>query len=403
MPLEDSHSEFAVSDLDPFSTEFLSDPFLHHRRLRALGPLVRLEKYGIWALARYREVKAALQDWRTFCSGRGAGLSDFEKEEPWRPPSIILEADPPLHSRTRAVLSKVMSSSAMEKLRTPFEEKAEALCDRLLARGSIDAVKDLAEAYPLSVFPDTVGVTKQGRENLLPYGDMAFNAFGPRNHLFEASFANAQQVASWIVAQCDREALSTDGFGAQIYAEADAGRVSEQEAALLVRSLLTAGLDTTIAALGATIHCLATHEEQWQLLREDPSLAHAAFEEAVRFTSPVQTFFRTTTREAEVADSRIPSGEKVLLFLAAANRDPREWQDPDTFDIRRSASGHVGFGYGIHMCVGRMVARLEAEALLNALTKRVESIELMDAPVWRLNNTLRILKRLPVRLKAATQ
>ena len=401
MPIEEPQSEFAVSELDPFSTEFLSNPVPYHHMLRELGQAVRLEKYGIWALARYTEVRNALQDWKTFCSGRGAGLSDFEKEEPWRPPSIILEADPPLHSRTRAVLSKVMSSSAMEKLRTPFEAKAEALCDELVARGAIDGVKDLAEAYPLSVFPDTVGVTKQGRENLLPYGDMAFNAFGPRNHLFEASFANAQQVASWIIAQCDREALSPDGFGAQIYAQADAGRVSEQEAALLVRSLLTAGLDTTIAALGATIHCLATHEEQWHLLRKNPSLARSAFEEAVRFASPVQTFFRTTTCEAQVADTRIPSGEKVLLFLAAANRDPREWQQADTFDIQRVASGHVGFGYGIHMCVGRMVARLEAEALLNALVKRVESIEMTDAPVWRLNNTLRILERLPLRLRAS--
>ena len=402
MPVEERQSGYAVSDLDPFSSEFLSDPLPHHHRLRELGPVVRLEKYGIWALARYTEVRNALQDWRTYCSGRGAGLSDFEKEEPWRPPSIILEADPPLHSRTRAVLSKVMSSSAMEKLRTPFGEKAEALCERLFAGGAIDGVKDLAEAYPLSVFPDAVGVTKQGRENLLPYGDMAFNAFGPRNHLFEASFANAQQVANWIIAQCNREALSPDGFGAQIYAQADAGRVSEQEAALLVRSLLTAGLDTTIAALGATIHCLATHQGQWQLLRENPNLARSAFEEAVRFASPVQTFFRTTTCETQVADTRIPSGEKVLLFLAAANRDPREWQHANTFDIRRQASGHVGFGYGIHMCVGRMVARLEAEALLNALVKRVESIELTDLPVWRLNNTLRILERLPLRLRASS-
>jgi len=390
-------------DIDPFSSEFLADPHPFHQVLREAGPVVRLERYGIWAMARYAEVRAALQDWRSFCSGRGAGLSDFEKEKPWRPPSIILEADPPSHSRARAVLSKVLSRSAIEKLRLPFEAKAERLCDALVERGRIDGVSELAETYPLSVFPDALGVAEQGRENLLPYGDMAFNAFGPRNALFEASFANAEKVAGWIAGQCEREALAPQGFGQRIYAEADAGRVSEREAGLLVRSLLTAGLDTTIAALGATIHCFAANPEQWQRLRVEPGLARSAFEEAVRLRSPVQTFFRTTTRPAEVAGARIPGGEKVLLFLGAANRDPRHWENPDAFDIRRSATGHVGFGYGIHMCVGRMVARLEAEALLTALVKRVASIELAGAPAWRLNNTLRGLQRLPLLLRPSIQ
>jgi cytochrome P450 len=119
----------------------------------------------------------------------------------------------------------------------------------------------------------------------------------------------------------------------------------------------------------------------------------------VRFESPVQTFFRTTTREVDVEGVRIPEGEKVLLFLAAANRDPRRWEDPDRFDASRKASGHVGFGSGIHACVGQMLARLEADVLLGALARRVEAIELDGEPELKLNNTLRGLAHLPVRVR----
>ena len=162
---------------------------------------------------------------------------------------------------------------------------------------------DFAQAYPSKVFPDAVGVPDEGRENLLAYGTMVFNAFGPRNEILERS------------------------------------------------------------------------------------------------ESPVQTFFRTTTREVEVDGVTVPEGEKVLLFLAAANRDRRRWEDPERFDISRKAGGHFAFGSGIHACVGRMVARLEGELLLGALARRVSAIELDGEPERMLNNTLRGLTRLPIRLR----
>jgi 4-methoxybenzoate monooxygenase (O-demethylating) len=388
-------------DLDPFSTEFLRSPNSFHERLREAGPVIWLSRYGIWAMARYDQVSAALNDWQTFCSRHGVGLADFKKEKPWRPPSIILEADPPLHTRTRGVLSRVLSRSALERLRAGIEEEAQRLIDELLLYGRIDGVKQLAEAFPFSVFPDAVGLVREGRENLLPYGNMAFNAFGPNNQLLEDSIASAAPVIAWISAQCRREALSTDGLGAQIYAEADAGQVTHEEAALLVRSLLTAGLDTTIFGISNALHCFASNPQQWRCLRENPSLARPAFEEVIRYASPVQTFFRTTTKAVEVVGVHLDEGQKVLLFLAAANRDPRKWQDPGKFDIRRKTLGHVGFGYGIHTCVGQMVARLEAESLLTVLARKVESIELAGEPTWRLNNTIRGLDTLPLALRAA--
>ena len=387
-----------ISTVDPFSHAFLRNPYPHHQGLREAGPVVWLEQYGIWAMARHQEVRDALTDWQTYCSSAGVGLSDYRKEPPWRPPSIILEADPPLHTRTRAVLTRILSPAAINILRATFEREAELLVARLVEQREFDGIKELAEAYSLKVFPDAVGISGDGRENLLPYGSMVFNSFGPRNDLFNHAMANAGPVRDWIMSKCSRAALAPGGLGMQIFEAVDSGELTEPEAGMLVRSFLSAGVDTTVYGLGNALHCFAGHPEQWTILRENPNLIRGAFEEVLRFEAPVQTFFRTTTRNVDVADVRMGDGEKVLLFLAAANRDPRRWDKPDTFDVRRRATGHMTFGTGIHGCVGQAVARLESEAIFAALARRVASFELMGVPEQRLNNTLRGLDTLPLRV-----
>ena len=167
---------------------------------------------------------------------------------------------------------------------------------------------------------------------------------------------------------------------------------------MLVRSFLSAGIDTTVYGLGNALYCMARYPEQWRALRENPNLIRGAFEEVLRFEAPVQTFFRTTTRAVDVAGVGLGDGEKVLLFLAAANRDPRRWANPDTFDVTRRAAGHMTFGTGIHGCVGQAVARLETEAILTALARRVASFELTGEPERRLNNTLRGFDTMPLRV-----
>src|SRR6266576_1410883 len=377
-----------VITADPFSLEHLTEPHALHEQMREAGPVVFLERYGIWGMARYEQVNAALKDWKTFSSAAGVGLSDFRKEKPWRPPSLLLEADPPEHSRARKAVARALSPRTIAAFRDDFAREADRLVNELVARGTVDGVTDIAEAYPLRVFPRAVGIAEDCRGQLLAYGNMAFNAFGPHNQLQADSMAEVQGVAAWIAAHCARDALTPGGLGDRIYASADEGAVTADEAALLVRSLLTAGVDTTVIGLGCALDCLARDPGQWRLLREDPSLAGAAFEETLRYASPVQTFFRTTTREVEVGGVRIGEGEKVLLFLAAANRDPRRWPDPERFDITRRAVGHVGLGYGIHACVGAAFARLEGEVLLTALASRVASLAPAGEPRRRLNNTL---------------
>lgn len=210
------------------------------------------------------------------------------------------------------------------------------------------------------------------------------------------------ELSGWVNEQCRREALTPVGFGARIWAAADHGDLTHEQAPLVVRSLLSAGIDTTVHGLAAVLYALATNPDQWQRLRQQPgTLARVAFDEAVRWESPVQTFFRTATTDIEIAGVTIPEGHKILLFLGAANRDPRRWADPDRFDLTRDPSGHVGFGTGIHQCVGQHVARLEAEALLSALAARVTRFEIAGATRRHHNNTLRAWESMPVAVRLA--
>jgi cytochrome P450 len=388
------------SGADPFADATLYDPYPMYASLRELGPVVWLERYETWAMARHAEVYAALGDFATYCSSGGVGLSNFHTEKPWRPPSLILEADPPLHPRTRAVLARVLSSGALRRLREMFEARAAALVERLIARRTFDAMADCAAAFPLEVFPDAVGLSPHGRENLSPYGNAVFNANGPRNAHFESAMGDAARVGPWILEQCRRETLAPGGLGADVYVSVDRGEITEDEGALLVRSLLSAGLDTTVHGIGNTLRCFLADPEQWSLLHANPALARAAFEEGLRVESPVQKFFRTTTRPVEIGDVTIGADEKVLMFFAAANRDERAWNNPERFDITRKVARNVAFGAGIHFCVGAMLARLEAEILLTAMARRIRSIRPTAEPQVLLNNTLRGFTALPVVIEA---
>lgn len=387
-----------VTDFDPYAPEVLIDPFVHHDTLRNLGPVFRLSRYDCFGMARFDDVRAALHDWETFVSSRGVGLSDFAQEKPWRAPSLLLEADPPMHDRTRGLMNKVVALPGLKARLPEWKGKAAALVKNLTGKGKIDAVTELAEAFPLAVFPDMIGLQKNGRENLLPYAMTAFNAFGPRNALLAQSLACAEQATAWVAQACKRENLSDSGWAANVFAAVHRGDCTEDEAERLVRSFLTAGVDTTVNGIAGLLHAFANHHDEWQKLRANPALAKKAIEETLRWAGIAQTFFRTASRAVQIGDAAIPEGQKVVLFLAAANRDPRHWSDPDRFDISRNASGHVGFGFGIHQCLGQMVARLEMEAVLTALLEHVAEIRPVGVAHRRANNTLFALGSLPVEL-----
>lgn len=391
----------AASDLDPFTPEVLAEPFEMHQTLRDLGPVVWIEKYGVHALARHADVYGALNDPASFSSATGVGLMDLRSGESWRPPSLLIEADPPNHTLARRAVTGVLTPRAVATLADEFRACAGKILDDVVARGEVDAVAEIAEAFPLSVFTDAVGLDPamglDERRKLLLYGRMVNNSFGPRNKMYVDALAAAEGVGEWIMKQCQPGSFRPDSIGRRIHDKAAASGYSVDEAALILRSLLSAGVETTVNGIANALLAFAENPEQWKSLRETGE-SRRGFEEVLRFDSPVQIFFRLTTRDIEIGEDCIPADSRVMLLLGSANRDPRVWADPDRFDFHRPQTGHVGFGSGIHACVGQMLARLEGDILLSELADRAGTIELIAPPERLLNNTLRGLETLPLRL-----
>ncbi|MBL4801377.1 MAG: cytochrome P450 [Emcibacter sp.] len=385
-----------VWDIDPYNPEILANPLNYYAELRAKGPFAYIPKYGILACGRHKENKEVFSDWERFVSSRGVGLQDFKLGKPWRDPSIVLEVDPPEHGRTRKILMRLMSPKVMRTLADDFQLAADRLIDELLEKGTFEAVTELAEVYPTTVFPDAMGLRACDKRRLIDYGAMVFNALGPDNDLRRKAMATAPDIVPWITEQCLRENLKPNGFGAAIYAAVDEGEITEEEAGMLARSLLSAGVDTTVTGLGSALWCLATNPDQFELLKSDMQLLRPAFEEVLRYTSPVHSFCRTADIDTEVSSIKIKQGTKILCVLGAANMDEDQWPGATKFDISRKPVGHMAMGAGVHGCVGQNLARAEVQAIFTAIANKVDTIKLAGEAVWRPNNAVHALDSLPI-------
>ena len=389
-------------DDDPYSDENLADPYALFTRMRAAGPAVWLEKYEVLAFTRHELVRDILMDHETFINGAGVGPKNLHNEPAWRPQGI-LESDPPIHGAMRAAMVDVISPRGVRTLRAGFQEFADELLDTLIAKGEFDAVTEVAEVFPIRAFGDAVGIPRAGRmENLLPHGAMNFSAFGPEDDRYRKYFEKGDGTRDWVMQNCSRENLNPDGLGAKIWEHADAGAITPDQAALLVRALLSAGLDTTALSIGNTLRCLSANADAWTVVHEKPTMMKFAIDEALRFESPFQSFYRTTSRAAEFHGIQLEAEQKVLVFPGAANRDTEQWgEDAGDYRMDRQAGGHLAFGMGIHQCVGQPISRLEMDVLLTTLAKRVKRIERVGEPVPYLHNTLRGLSSLPLKVVAA--
>ncbi|OIH85389.1 cytochrome [Arthrobacter sp. UCD-GKA] len=390
-----------VLDEDPFSPEILEDPLPFQRRLREAGPVVFLSKYNVHAIGRHEELAGSLENWQELNSGSGVGLN-----EPWRARGL-LQMDPPEHDAPREVLQEIMSSRALRALRDTCLSHADQVLNPLLAgkdsgtQVEIDGFRDIGSVMPVNFFPDAAGISDEGRENLVPYADHIFNAAGPHNELYKQGECQAPALAEWATAKCQRDSLKPEGFGADIWAAADRGDITHDFAPLLTRSLLSAGVDTTVYGITGLLYALATNPDQWAALKANPGLARVAFDESLRWISPVQHLFRKAANDVEIGGTVIAAGTRVMLNFAAANRDPRRWENPDKFDLSRDPSGHLAFGMGVHQCVGQHAARLQAACLLEKLLPLVESIELAAPVEYHHNNALRGWGAVPLRLTLA--
>ena len=392
-----------VIDEDPYSRENLADPYPFMRRLRQAGPAAWLSMYGVPAFGRDAEVREILEDHRTFISGAGVGSVNIHHNPPLRKPGI-LEVDPPIHTRMRAAMDGVITPKRLRPRRKDFATYAKTVIDEVLSTedGEFDAAR-LAEQFVLRVFGDAVGIPRSGRaENLLVQGAANFATFGPQNEIAQRWIADSAGTYDWVLDNCAREVLDPSGMGAQLWEFADSGDISPEEATLLVRALLSAGLDTTIFAITNTLHTLATHPEQYAKVHADPRLVRFAIDESFRFESPFYAFYRTTSRDTVLSGVEIPAETKVLVFPGSANRDEAKWgADADVYRFDRDSSGHLTFGMGIHQCVGQPISRMEMDALLSAFVTRVASLETAGPATRLVHTTLQSYASVPLRARAA--
>jgi cytochrome P450 len=394
-------TEAVVLDIDPFSDENIENPYPFHAALRDAGPVAYIPKYSIYATGRYDSVRTVMSDYERFTSEGGIGMSDIRKPGAWRTPSPITEVDPPRHTKIRGAMTKVLSPIVIRQWRDVFAKEAEVVADRVVEMGDIEAVSDLVEAFVLKVFPDVLGVDLP-RENFIDIGEMNFNQIGPNNELTRKAVERVAPIFDKFQNSFQRHSMIPGGFGEKIYQAEDNGDFAKGTAGVQVRSFLRAGVDTTIAGIGHTLNLLATNPGEWAKIKSDPRKIRGAFDEAIRLQSPSQVMFRTVKGEQQFEGVRMADDTKVANFLGAANRDPRKFADPERFDVDRETIGiHLALGVGHHVCIGQMIARLEAECILGAVVRRVSSIELTAEPQYRLVNTLRTLDKLPIRLVPA--
>lgn len=389
-----------VLDEDPFSDANIADPYPLFDRMREMAPAVYVAPHGYYAVTRHAEAGIVASDFERFTVEGGVGMSDIRKPGAWRTRSPISEIDPPEHTRVRAALQRILSPLVVKGWKEKFAQRAEEIAEAAVARGRVDGVADITEAYVLEVFPAVLGIAVPP-ERIKLTGELNFNQLGPNNERVAQALERAAPIMDWYQQVLQREHTLPGGFAEKIYEAEDAGHFDKGTAPLHVRSFFRAGVDTTIAGIGSTLKLLAEHPDQFARVKANPALIKGAFEEALRLESPAQVMFRTTTGEVELGGVRLRADTKVGYHMGAANRDPRQWPDPARFDVTRQTAGvHRAFGMGAHVCIGQMISRLEAESILGALVRRVKRIEPAGASRWRPVNTLRTLDVLPLQLVA---
>ena len=386
-----------VYDVDLYSDEVLRDPYPHYGALRDLGGVVWLPRNQLHAVARFDEVRAALRNPTVFSSAQGVAANDHVNTISR---GTTLASDAPLHDRLRAIIAAPLLPRALEEIAPEIRAEAHRLVDDLVARGQFDAVSDLARHLPLTIVSKLVGLEDHGRGSMLRWAAATFNVLGTMNARACTALKDVQEMRAYLGGEDIRTRLRPGSWGDRIFAAADRGEVEPERCPVLMRDYLGPSLDTTIFATANLILLFGRHPAQWDLVRNDPALIPNAINEALRLESPVRGFTRHLAAEATIADLTLPRGSRLLLLYASANRDERKWQDPERFDVKRRANDHLGFGNGTHMCAGLHLARLEMTALLEALVKRVARFEIGE-PVLALNNVLRGLASLPVRVKRA--
>ncbi|MGV9826489.1 cytochrome P450 [Gordonia sp. NPDC003429] len=384
------------TDIDLFSEESLLDPYDDYRALHDIGEIAYLTKYDMWAVTRYDGVKRVLGNQDIFKSGDGIGMNDILNTA-WAPFAPCLDgAD---HAPLRRVMMQTIGPKAASQYRDTIEAAANQLVDEVVAKGEFDAVTDFAQQLPTRVILDLIGLNpgSEMRINLLHWATDSYNCCGP-DGTFDDTLPSMEKLYGFVLENMGEEGFRPGSIGAQTWEAAHKGMITPEQAFGILGGYATAGLDTTASAIGSLMMLFAKHPDQWEIVRDDPSLIPSAVLEGVRVESPAQWFTRVTTQDVEFGEVTVPEHTRMYHSYGAANRDERKYPDPARFDVRRNPADSLAFGFGVHTCMGKSLSNLEIFSLMTALTAKVDRIEPTGEPVRHVNNLIRSLESQPVRI-----
>jgi cytochrome P450 len=365
-------------EFDPFSDTYFDDPYEVYRRLREEAPVFHSERYGFWALSRYDDVAAAHKDWRTFSSTHGVDVHTLS-----RPPEeiasfrSIIMMDPPDHDRLRALVSRVFTPRAVQALEPMVREVIDGFADGIGDATSFDGVADLSAPFPVEIISRILGVPAADRQQIRLWLDESLTREpGNPSPTPEGIEANRASGAYFYALAGEKRRNPGDDMLSrltQVEVERDDGSMTaldDGEIAGFASLLGGAGAETVTKLVGNAFVLFARNPEQWQKVVDDPAAIPWAVEEILRYLPPSQYQGRFSLLDSEWRGEVLPAGAPVLLLTGAATRDPSAYPDPDRFDISRKPGQALGFGLGIHSCLGAALARMESRIAIEAMVRR---------------------------------
>ncbi len=392
------------SGCNPLDPNFRDDPYPALNRLREVDP-VNLTPVGFWRLTRYDDVLRLLRDVPAGVRTTDGTLPGVDENELTGQRQFMLQQDPPAHTRLRKLVSRAFTPRAIERLRKRAGSIVDDCLDRVEAKGEMEVIADLALPVPAALICEMLGVPVSDRDHFTVWTAQATHglaaALAPPE-VIDRARAAGQALADYFSELIEerRSKPTDDLLSGLIRAEAEGDRLTPSELISQVIGLLIAGFETTIGLIGNGVRALLRHPEQLEKLRARPELVESAVEECLRYDGPIMLTVRILHEDAEFSGKIIPGNASVFAMLAAANRDPKHFPDPDRFDIERQPNPHLAFGGGAHICLGTHLARMESQIAIGALVRRLSGLELRSEKVEWGPSLFRVPARLPVSFRA---
>src|SRR5215469_2612374 len=391
---------------NPWDENFRANPYPHYRPLLAGPPRIMDMGFKFALTARYADVRAILSDYATFSSVQPAGMGFDEQTKLFGEAATMLGSDPPTQTRLRRLVSRDFTPRRIRELEPRIREIAKGLVDAVEGKGEFDVMADLANPLPVMVISDLLGVPPEDYRQFKTWSDKIIEADNtlPGMPIPDEIKTAFTELRSYFVRDIERRRKTPgpDLVSALVAAHDEAEALTADELLQFLVLLLLAGNETTTNLIGNGMLALGRNPASMAALRSKPELMRPAIEEMLRYDGPVQATFRTATKDTNVGGTPIAAGTGAFVILAAANRDPAQFKDPETFDITRNPNEHVAFGDGIHFCIGAPLARLEGAIAIGAALERFPHLRLKnpDAPVtYKGSYFLRGLSRLEMALE----